>query len=265
MDKDKKFYIAGGIGDILQCLPFAIENKENEYIIQTHYNDAKYIFNEFKINNTKFFFFQNSEENIKQAEIIQREFSESIQPCERKIFHDFQFDENHLNNNTFIKSRFLNKNSIVGIHPFGSVFSNDFWRNRGCIEKIINKETIYNKANNNLNFLIFGSKEEFEDNKYYETDNIKLICNPNIIYSLSAMKLCKIFIGTDSCFKNMACMSNIKSYCLMGDYKDDFRDLNFINPYLGYGVLEVFKINKDTSQENISEYFEYAYKNINTQ
>ena len=39
---NKSFLLKGGIGDILQHLPFMLENKSLRYIVVTHFSEAKY-------------------------------------------------------------------------------------------------------------------------------------------------------------------------------------------------------------------------------
>jgi hypothetical protein len=259
MGKIKKNYICGGIGDFLQVYPYIINNLEEKYIIHSHFKDAKKFFNFLPEKNSEYIFFSDIKElNLQKIEIFNNE-NEEIKIVERKYFYDFPVSKEIEED---IKNKFTKNLKIIGIHPFGSKFANEYANSNNLVIKYIDPEIIYESIDNKINYLIFGTKEELENYNFYEKENVKFICYNDILSSLSAVKLCDLFIGTDSCFKNAACINKIKTFCILGDYKDDFRDLFFIKPYTEERVLDIFQINKNTNQNEIKQYIRYAHNAI---
>ena len=61
----------------------------------------------------------------------------------------------------------------------------------------------------------------------------------------------------------MALSKRIKTYLIIGDFKDETRDSLFINPYLNSGFLDVLKVNDpEKNEKEIAEYVEEkVYRN----
>ena len=55
---------------------------------------------------------------------------------------------------------------------------------------------------------------------------------------------CKKVVAVDSSVKSMAAVKKIKSVVFIGDYEDEFRDSNFINPYVREGVMHPVRFKK---------------------
>jgi hypothetical protein len=258
MEKVKTNYVSGGIGDFLQFLPFSLKNKDEKFLIHTHYKKAKDFYDFFSFQNIEYLFFDNVNEFIEQKKRLTSDEKIELKIAERDLFYKFPIFQELENENRKLINSFLKTQKIIGIHPFGSFFSNTYAKSNNLITKNISKEVIYESFNDKFNYLIFGTEEEIFENDFFEKENVKFVCYSNIVKSLYAVKICNLFIGTDSCFKNMACMNQIKTYCILGDYKDDFRDMNFVTPYVNERVLEFFKITKETSQTEIKKYINYC-------
>lgn len=238
------FYAGGGIGDFLQFKKFISENNNYLYFVHTHCQSAKDFFDFLNLENILFLFYKNNEQRINQLQYLKF----SLVEVPRVYFDDYiQTDKNK----NLICSLFNEKKPIIGIHPFGSSFSNELYSRYKVPIKHINKETITKIIYDNVNFnyLIYGSKKEIEQYSLKESKNIKFICFDNIYESLMSVKSCSKFIGTDSCFKNMACINKIKTLCVYGDYQDETRDKNFITPYENAKIMTSIKIKQNNEIE----------------
>lgn len=240
--------IRGGIGDILQSIPFVLENKSLEYIVITHCSKAFEIFKNLQVENIQYIYFKdlNSLKNaeLKLFEYLKLNFSEA-ELCPRSLyFQKYPFDDDLAAPN-FEK----NNKPIIGIHPFGSEFSNNVYiKTLGKFSKNIDMSVIESIICDNFNYFIFGLDHELSEFKLREMDNIKYIKYDNILHSLNSVKYCDKFISSDSGFKTMSSMLKIKTYCLIPDIQDQFRDDNFIYPYVKDKVMNVYKFN-DTAKE----------------
>lgn len=240
------FYTCGGIGDFLQCTPFMIANKDELFFIHTHFEHAKQYFESFGLQNIVYMHFKNNFERTNQI----KKFCFSIKDIPRSFYFQVQ---NNIKIDDIVNSYFKEKKPIIGIHPFGSDFSNDFYKQIKKPVKYIKRQTVeeITKKNQQFNFLIFGTKKEIHEYGIEETQNLKFICFDSIIESLLAVKTCSLFIGVDSCFKNMACMNKIKTFCLCGDFDDVYRDILFFNQYEKDGFLQTHKIKNIEDEENL--------------
>lgn len=260
MEEIKIFYVCGGIGDFLQSFLFLSKNKDCKFIIHTHFKKAKDFFDYLGVENLEIVTFSSLQEFSLQREELFK--SINIEVCPRDFFYDFPLNDlmNESNNN--LKNSFSKSQPIIGFHPFGSQFANNVAKINGVATKNIDASTIYNVIDESFNYLLFGTREELDGAGFHEKENVKFVCFSNIVNSLAAVKLCSLFIGTDSCFKNMSCINGIKTYCILGAYKDDFRDTFFVNPYTQNRVLDIFHIEVNTSNQNILEYINFAQKSL---
>lgn len=237
MSNSQILYVGGGIGDFLQQTPYMLQNQNYIYLIHTHYQKAKQYFDHFNLSNILYLFYSDNSQRM--AQLTNLNFNLIETP--RNFFTTYKQSKE---NETLVKSLFKKEKPIIGIHPFGSSFSNSVYRNFNIPEKNISNEIIKEISKDaDFNFLLFGSSNEINKSGLKEEENFKFIHFDNIIDSLMSVKSCCYFIGTDSCFKNMACMNLIKTFCLISDFKDDIRDELFINPYKEKNILTVFHSN----------------------
>lgn len=250
-----KFYIRGGVGDFLQCSWFASTNNTKEFIIHTHFKNAKDIFEEIGLANSFFYFFNNIEEHDDQVDKILENHGENsttnIRECPRAFYSDISFSQKSKNEASDFIKNFKNENPIIGIHPFGSGFSEDTYGRFNLPKKHLPLDIVKKIINSNYNYIIFGAKEELSSYGLDPCDNI-LLTDMGMTSCLETVKLCSKFIGTDSCFKTMSAMSKIPTYCLLGDFKDPIRDSYFIDQYEKDGIMTVFRFkNLDEQSEDL--------------
>jgi len=239
--------IIGGLGDFLQIIDSA--KKEEEISVYTHQSYQ-----------TAFDFFQGIDvkaniETFDSLEELQELYQLSYEtPLERTLHPHIQFPDHSLNfANNFKKANLQNLSKVtVGVHPFGSDFSNKHWGDLGLPTKnipinLIDTLTI---SFSDYNFLIFGTESEIA--QWRGQINATFICCPNIWDSLACVSLCDSFVGTDSSFKTMSVMSKIPTIIVVGDYEDNFRDDNFITPYKRRGQLTTIKFT-ELDEEHLNQ------------
>ena len=259
-----KFYIRGGIGDLLQHYSFIKENLDKQYLVHMHFKNVKQIFDEIGALNCSFYEFEDFDSLKKQTDAIVNQIvnidKENICETPRVFYSDFNFgDKPNFKAQELINSFETNRN-IIGIHPFGSNFANSLYKYMHLPTKFISTDIIKEIVNNDNNYLIFGSEKELNSYGLQESKNVKFACFENILHSLSAIKYCSTLIGTDSCFKSMSSMQKIKTICIIGDFEDPIRDSFFIKKYEEDKVMKVFKTKNTIEDKN--KIIEFIKSNI---
>lgn len=256
-----KIYIRGGIGDFLQCLPVALSKPEEDYYIHTHYPKAKEFFDQFGLHSTKIFCFKDSIEHDEQVDQILADCDPKVQTnfhiCKRVFYAQLAFGDDIQSQANDLINSFKDKKPIIGIHPFGSDFSKNIYAKFNLPIKFIPADIISEiVSNENYNYLLFGSTSDLESYGLKESDNLKFVSFYNILISLACVNSCKKFIGTDSCFKTMSSMNNIPTYCIVGNFDDQTRDVCFIDQYVTDGVMKIFKFdNVESQKKEITDFF----------
>ncbi|MBU3575927.1 tetratricopeptide repeat protein [Polynucleobacter sp. UK-Mo-2m-Kol15] len=237
--------ITGGIGDILLCLPFLLQNKDLHLKINvlTHFKGAKRIFDSLSIPVNKIAYYSNDAERLKlQPEIIgPREFY----PCPKRWFLDINpFD-----------SKIISLDSArptIGVQLGGSAISIDMQSKIGLPKKSLPVSLLQNILSiNAFNVILFGSKEEIESYGLLENKHLHHASYQNIDESLSLVSLCDCFVGSDSAIKSITAMLQIPTFVWMGDYQDPYRDTNFIDPFAKKNVFEIFRYRDITQDEAV--------------
>jgi len=226
--------LQGGIGDFLQCLPFMDANKKNhiQYCCVTHLKGAKEFLNTVGIDPSALFIFKTMEEQNQVLNALPR--SEQYVHCPRTQYFDI-FPFNHE------KPLFDNGKPVVGVHVNGSAFSIDTQRKFGMILKSIPAKVIKELKSKDYNLMVFGLDEELRGMGIRQSDTLKFVSDPNPAKSLAYVGQCAAVIGSDSGIKTMSSMNRIPTFVWLGDYHDEPRDQNFIDPYVKDGVMEVFR------------------------
>ena len=239
-----KFYVRGGVGDFLQSSWFMMGNPNQEFIIHTHFLGAEEFFKTFNLTNAHFYYFNNIEEHDSQIDKILENHGENstanIRECPRAFYSQISFPKEYQEKASAFVEKFKDKKPIIGIHPFGSFFSSDTHSKFDLPLKYLPSEIVSEIMSDDFNYVIFGSQSELESYPIKECGNV-LHTNTDISTSLELVKLCSKVIGTDSCFKGMAVMSKIPTFCILGDFQDPLRDKMFINQYEQDKVLKVFR------------------------
>lgn len=234
--------ITGGIGDILLCLPFLLQNKNHNLKVNvlTHFKGAKRIFDSLAIAVNKIGYYSNDAERLKlQPEIIgPREYY----PCPKRWF----FDENPFD---FKKINFDTSRPTLGVQLGGSSISIDLQNKIGLPNKSLPVSLLQNILRlDAFNVILFGSQSEIDSYGLAENHNLHFACYQNIDESLSLVSQCDCFVGSDSAIKSITAMLQIPTFVWMGDYHDPYRDANFIDIYNKNSSFKVFRY-KDVSKD----------------
>jgi len=226
------FAVKGGIGDFLQCLPFMLNHPEYRYLVVSHYDRA-----------TEFF----SSVGLTVQEMPLGKVK-GIEVCPRQLFFTNPFRRQ--------KPIFTN-GPVLGIHLGGSDYSISVEKRFGFPPKNLPVSVWNALIKEECNILIFGTVAEFDalvpDWRNSRSKNIKYVVDDDVTVSLSRVAECSTFIGSDSAFKTMSAMLHIKTIVWVGDYKDEFRDEKFIDPYVKAGVMEVFRYRDLNSDWEVRE------------
>lgn len=254
-----KYYIRGGVGDILQSLWFIKTYPEKEFIVHTHYKAAKEIFSHFGAKNAHFYEFDDLESHNTQVDFIKedhaKESQKDISDVPRAFYSEFHLGFEADEAARKLIESFELKKDVVGIHPFRSGFAQSVYDDFNLPAKELPVEITKSIINENNNYLLFGSRSELLQYGIPESKNIKFVCFNNIIHSLATVKYCKTLIGLDSCFKSMSSMQRINTICIIGNFNDPTRDSMFINQYQKDGIMKVYKANNiEKEQKEISDF-----------
>ena len=231
----------GGIGDIFLSLERA--QKEKECAVYSHFPRAKQFVESFGIEVPIFNYFDSIDN-------MPRSFSEEI------VGYDY-FPKIGVQKGRQLLGK--SDKPIIGIHPFGSKLSNDYWKKRGMPIKHISQENIrylVDKFSDRFDFVIFGSKSELCSYNIEGTYNINL----PIEDIPSAVSECFCVIATDSAIKTMSAAMRIPTFVAIGNYPDPLRDQKFLIPYIQMGVMKVGAY----SHEQEQSIFKDASKWINS-
>jgi len=226
--------LQGGIGDFLQCLPFIDANKKNniQYCCVTHLKGAKEFLDTIGVQPSAFFIFKTMDEQNQVLNALPK--TEQYVHCPRTQYFDaYPFDIGPL--------LFTNGKPTIGVHVNGSAFSIDTQKKFGMILKSIPARVIKELKSKDYNLMVFGLEEELKGMGIRQSETLKFVCDPNPAKSLGFVGQCRAVIGSDSGIKTMSSMNRIPTFVWLGDYRDEARDQNFIDPYIKDGVMKVFR------------------------
>lgn len=216
--------VKGGIGDFLQCVPFMLEHTEHKYLVASHYDRVLEFFSAVGL----------TVEELSLGRLT------GIENCPRRLFFDF-------NPFPVPKPIFTDGRPVLGIHLGGSNYSISVEKRFGFPSKALPAPVLKNLIwafKGQYNILVFGEAAEFDiltpEWRKSTKEALKFLDAP-IAVSLSHVSECSALIGSDSAFKTMSAMLRIPTVVWVGDYKDDFRDSNFISPYVTANVMETVR------------------------
>jgi len=109
------------------------------------------------------------------------------------------------------------------------------------ILKSIPARVIKELKSKDYNLMVFGLEEELKGMGIRQSETLKFVCDPNPAKSFGFVGQCRAVIGSDSGIKTMSSMNRIPTFVWLGDYRDEARDQNFIDPYIKDGVMKVFR------------------------
>lgn len=232
---DQLFYMKGGIGDLLQHLPFVLAHKPRppRYVVASHQAGATRLFEHVGVALERFFLYADDEQLAKAEDEIVR--MGPVVPCPRVQY----FSES-----PFVRPPDVFADGslpIVGVQLGGSRYSIVKQAQAGLTSKALPGALLGHLVPKPINILLFGSADEIAATGLVETARLKFICFPDIVTSLSNVLLCRAVVASDSVVKTMSAMLRIPTVVWLANYRDDFRDRLFIRPYAADGVMSVFR------------------------
>ena len=237
--------VHGGVGDFLQHLPFMLQHPKANYVVVTHFRNAKKFFQALNIRVKKIYFYESGEfhQNIKND---LRKKSQSYL-CPRELFFK------HI---PFRSSKVphFDKKPVIG---FQMSTSN---QTGGGLHKKFVLKLIKTLLDQNMTVILFGTHYELDALRLKTHPHLILASHPDIIQNLSLIKYCDLLIGAESVFKTMSSMSNIPTLVYHEDNNNRFRDRVFINPYINAGVMTVYKYR--TLEKEINPAIDFALNTI---
>lgn len=241
--EQKSYLLSGGIGDIIQSIPFLLspEGVAAKILVMSHQLGARDLLLGLGVRIEKFLYFSNSDDK-KNAESELGIYGQ-IYPCPR--FH-------YLEKNPFpmVSNLFGDRKKVIGLHLGGSKYSVEMQKKLGLPTKNLPEKIIKELIKLDINILIFGEKIELEKVDMPDAANLKVLISGSIFDVMSHVAQCDIFLGSDSAFKTLSSMLKIPTMVWLGDYVDEFRDDNFIKPYIIDGHMEVFRyLNLENQKE----------------
>lgn len=255
------FFMGGGIGDLLlemdrlESLPDFLNRDQFEVLVASHAKNIEHLFEHLDY---KFrFIYFNSQDQKKEVyqllsdlnkqddfEVIKiRDFFKSLSLTMSNYLDDRGGFVDHIKTYSS-KLNIKNNSPIIGIHPFGSKFSNDFlvrcnnYPSKNIPSEIIKGIVDYiDTTFKNSHTYILGLKDEIDSLEIEPKDNLTLFTSSSLWESFSIVDNCDLLVGADSVMKSFSCMRKIPSIVFLGDYSDPTRDPRFITPYFDDGVL----------------------------
>ena len=228
--KKMTLQIQGGIGDFLQHLPFILKNKSTDYIVATHYLDAKIFFEGLGINVKQYYFYSNLDEYRVISEKLKKLKYSYV--CPRDLFFKQSPFKSEAQSNH-------KKHMTVGIH----MGSSKLGANK-ALSRIFVKGLLKALIPLHYKIILFGTREEIKPLNLKSNNNLMMPFSKKIMDSLSLVHQCDFFVGSDSAFKTMASMLKIPTIVLHVNSPNHFRDRVFIKPYLNSKVMFVYKYKK---------------------
>ncbi len=243
------YVIKGGIGDILQYLPFVLENKGLRYIVLTYFKDAPVFFTSLGIVNCQFIYYSDRYEYGKYNRLLNSQ--KNTYSCPRDVFFSrVPFKA--------VKEKFLDVNrKLVGLH-----FNSSQINLINTIPKKLQINMIKMLVKEKYNVIVFSSNNEFKTMEKIKSKFVKYSHDINLIKNLAKVIHCDFFIGSDSAFKTMASMLKIPTLIIIpNDQTSAFTRRMFFEPYLNSKTLSIYHFKKNTSQE-FAKILTYVKKRI---
>lgn len=233
--KEKSYLLVmGGVGDFLQCLPYMLNNRSNNYVVCSHFKNAHLFFDTLKINIKHFYIYSNYPE-LGASRILLRNLG-NVYRCPRNLF----FTESKFP--LFIsKTKFENNYPTLGVHFSRSQFRLIDETNRNALQSFLPLSFISllmeHLSKLNINIILFGTKKEITSYGLRQNNKLKFANHKNIVNNLSLVPQCDVFLGSDSVFKSMSSMLRIPTILLKANINENFGSRMFIDPYVKEGVM----------------------------
>jgi len=249
--KQKNSYVVkGGLGDILQHLPFMIENKSLSFIVLTYFKGAAKFLEDLGISNCKFIYYVDRIEYSRYNKLLNEKIN--VYQCPRNIL---------FKSPPFLKINvdFQDKQrKVIGVH-LNSSHMNQINTIPELFFLNLTKKIIKNK----FNLLVFCSDQEFKKMKEIKSKFIKYSHNLNVIDNLACVPNCDAFIGSDSAFKTMSSMLGIPTIVIIpNNQTSTFTKRTFLHPYVGREIMSIYTFT-NINEKKISNCLSYVEKKLN--
>lgn len=235
-------YFIGGLGDLILSLDHIRELSDRELLVGSHCYKIMEMFVDLNIHN-KVLTYQVYD-NINTFHSLWGYDLKHEIGWTRYPNLDYDIDAScsyHL----FVSDYILDQGkTILGIHPFGSNFSNEYYAERNIPSKNINIDNLkclelYNMHINNT-ILLFGSRQEYDNIFQKDTSLATYLLEHTIVIpyafddklstSIFLSRYVDEFICTDSVVKTIAAARRKPSKIILNNnIVDSFRDGKFLN------------------------------------
>lgn len=276
------FKVEGGIGDILLGLSGIkkiidlFNDEELKCVCISHFAKAEQLFRYSGIENIEYHFFNSPEEYMKTCSpvVAQLEADQSYIGDSNSFI---EYPSPHIEIPEDIRNKAFSKlfkhlklvpdnadTDIVSIHPFGSVFSNDFIKGQRNkfgknipIEQLIVLIKGLHESRKDIAFNIIGSPSESKmfDVLKYNLPDVQLVpvFEEDIWVAFAFVDISNVLFGADSAMKSFSCMNDIDTVIMLEDYDDHIRDEKFIKPYVDSGILSAVKYDGEITDNHMEQ------------
>jgi hypothetical protein len=230
------YVLKGGIGDILQYMPFILENKSLRYIVLTYFRDAPNFFFKLGVSNCQFIFYSNRYEYSNYNRLLNSK--KNTYQCPRDIFFtSLPFKG--------LKEKFIDTNrKLVGLH-FNSSQINLIHTIPIQLQLSLIKMLVKEK----FNVIVFSSDNEYKVMGKIKSKFVRYSHDLNLLKNLAKVIHCDFFIGSDSAFKTMSSMLKIPTIVIYPNNKmSSFGQRMFFKPYTRENILSIFFLKEINSE-----------------
>jgi len=224
-------FARGGVGDLLQYVPAALEAKEIR--VYSHFPQAAGFFSRIGV---------IAEHVPFEANTARLAWAEAGTELARECFPRLPLPPSAL------RLRRAPGGRVIGLHPYGSPYSNTFAARSGAPAKWMPQEYVTALLGRVLTpvdqVLLFCSPQERRHVQAtlgpLESSATVVAC-PDLWDSFSMVTECDAVVAVDSSIKTVASMMGVPTVTLVGDFVEPFRDRHFLGPYVQRGVMRTVR------------------------
>lgn len=224
-------FARGGVGDLLQYLPAAIRARSIR--VYSHYPHAAQFFARAGV---------RAEHVPFEANTAMLSWADAGIELEREHYPELPIPPPAISIHRTSGSR------LLGVHPYGSPYSNTFAARAGAPAKWMPQHFLTSLLSELLQpqdqVLFFCSPGE----RVHASDTLGSLASRATIIScadpwdtFSMVPLCDAVVAVDSAVKTVASMLRVPTVTLVGDFVEPFRDRHFLEPYVRNGVMRTVR------------------------
>ena len=269
-DERYSFHVMGGIGDIILChqgINQIIDDfgPQPECHVFSHFPQALDLVAPFgeRLGGVNMYYYTDNSHLVDQYSSVLREL-------EANPYHLGDAREFGLGPFPLIETPMSNRQEalricppkqcrLIGVHPFGSEFSNEWIENKlKHAGKNLDLEWVTDvimelyREDEATRFVLFGAGQD--ENEYIMElverldmrginiiEHVYTCVSVPIMTALFLASVCDVVLASDSAIKAYVAAKEGKCVVLVGDYVDDVRDVKFLDPYTSHGNMKVVK------------------------